>query len=151
MLSRRAFGLGAVGTLAIVAAGAPILWSIVDEDAVIRAATRTLFPPTDGSVDPDTLDVPGAIRRYLAVLPERQRWEARGLLRLIELGAVPGARFSRLTDAERTAALEAMAAASLAHRRLLVGSLKQLCAMGYWQHPETWAFLGYEGPTVRTP
>jgi hypothetical protein len=148
LLTRRAFGLGLLGTAVILAAGAPVLWAATDEDAVIHAATAAFFPATDGSVDPATLDVPGAVRRYLELVPSDQRWQARGLLRVVQFGAVPGSRFSNLPFDERVAALEAMAASSLPSRRLLVGALKQLCAMGYWQHPATWPFLGYEGPSV---
>lgn len=148
MLTRRAFGLGLLGTGLIVAAGVPVLWTSTDEDAVIRAATAAFFPPTDGSADPDALDVPGAVRRYLAEFSTDARWQARGLLRVIEYGVRPGSRFSGLSLADRVAALEGMAASRVATERLLVAALKQLCAMGYWQHPETWGFLGYEGPSV---
>jgi hypothetical protein len=149
-LTRRAFGFGLLGTLALgVLGGLPLAWASVDEDRVLYAAIEALFPG-EGLPSPADVDAGGNLRRYLAELPEDVSLQARGLLRLVE--GLPltsrGAPFSSLPVRERTAVLEELSASSLLPRRLVAHSLKQLCAMSYWQHPKTWAHLGYDGPLV---
>lgn len=149
MLTRRGFGFGLLGSTALLAAGAlPLAWS-VDEDAVLIVAILTLYPPADGRPSPTDVDAPGNLRAYLAKVPPGTAWEARGLLRLIEWGALSaGGRFTHLDEAARLAYLSGLATSRLYPERLMAHSLKQLCAVAYWQHPKTWVYLGYDGPLV---
>lgn len=150
-LTRRAFGFGLLGTAAlVVAGGVPLAWRAIDEDRVILAAVEALFPPLDGLPTGVEVDVPGAVRAYLAHMPADIRLQARGLLRLVEVGPLVshGAAFSALPVADRAAFLDDLAGSSRYPQRLIAHSLKQMCAMGYWQHAATWAHLGYDGPLV---
>lgn len=141
-------GLGALAALAL--ASPPALWVAVDEDALILALCDALFPPVGAMPTAVSLDVPARVRAYLAQLPARTRWEARGAFRLVEgrTIATHGAPFSALPREAREAVLIGMAGSDLLPERLLAQAVKQLCAMGYWQAPETWAHLGYDGPWV---
>lgn len=149
-LTRRAFGLGVLGTLGLLCAGVPIAWTAVDEARFLDAAVDAFFPPDDGLPTATEVGAAAAIARYLARLPTEVAWQARGLFRVVEYSTLPthGARFSSLDRAARTEVLAAMASSDLAGRRLLAQALKETCAMGYWQHDATWGALGYDGPLV---
>lgn len=150
--TRRQLGLGLAGALALTAVGVPIAlvqpWS--DAERLLIAALEALFPATTDLPSPADIGAPAAVRAYLAKMPRRTRLEARGLLAVVEGATLPthGRVFSRLDVAERTAVLARWSASDVMARRMIAHSLKQLCAMGYWQHPATWAHLGYDGPLL---
>lgn len=150
-LDRRQLGQIGLGALVVLAIGSPpALWTAVDEEVLILALCDALFPPTGGLPTAAAVGAPARVQAYLAALPVRTRWEARGALRLVEARTLGshGAPFSTLPREAREAALLALAGSELLPERLLAQAVKQLCAMGYWQAPETWAYLGYDGPWV---
>ena len=150
-LDRRQLGQIGLGALLGLGVASPAaLWVVVDEDALVLALCDALFPPIGGLPTAAEVDAPARVRAYLDALPARTRWEARGALRLVEgrTLATHGAPFSALTREDREQVLIAMAGSALLPERLLAQAVKQLCAMGYWQAPETWAHLGYDGPWV---
>ena len=151
-VSRRAFGLGVASAFGVLALGVPATWVVLDENAILCAAIGAFFPPIDGL--PTATDVGAAenLARYLESVPTRTKWEVRGLLRAVELAPLASyrRRFTQLAEAERTAFLEGMVASSREANRLIVGALRQLCSIAYWQSPKTWATIGYDGPWVRS-
>lgn len=149
--TRRQVLAGAAATAgALAMGGLPLAAWLVDEDAVILAAVDALFPPGDGFPTGAEVDAAANARTYLAKLPAQTRLEARGLLRLIELGAAAraGGRFTRLSREERQSYLTNLGQAGFVGDRLMAHSIKQICAVAYWQHPRTWDALGYDGPLV---
>jgi hypothetical protein len=148
-VSRRVFGFGLLGTAGLLALGVPFV-ARTDEDRFLEAALETLFPPGDGLPSAVELGAVSAIHAYLAELPWSSAWQARGLFRLLDTATFPGygAMFSTLELEDRLAFLSDLAGSDLYPRRLMAHALKQICAVGYWQHPSTWGHLGYDGPTV---
>jgi hypothetical protein len=57
-------------------------------------------------------------------------------------------RFTRMSDAEKDASLEAWMTSRLAVRRLAFVALRNLSMLGYYSQPETWPLIGYMGPLV---
>ncbi len=147
-MNRRTFLFGALGAGALTAIGA-VPFALVDEDAVLLAAIDAIFPPLEGMPTGAEVDAAAAFRRYIANLPTRTRFEARGLLRAIEVGAAAttGSRFTVLDRDGRTVFLEGLLD-GVFPQRLLANGLKQVCAVAYWQHPRTWTALAYDGPLV---
>jgi hypothetical protein len=150
MLTRRGFSWALLGVGAAAAVAAPAAWVTVDEDAVLLAACEALFPPTDGLPHPRELDLTGNVRRYVRHMPGPVAWQLRGLLRIVELRtiATAGQTFSALPLDARIAFLTGLAHRGTGPDRLIVNALRQVCAMGYWQSPQTWPHLGYDGPLV---
>ncbi|MBW1878402.1 MAG: gluconate 2-dehydrogenase subunit 3 family protein [Deltaproteobacteria bacterium] len=151
-LTRRGLGFGLLGGVVLACLGLPLTvyrpWA--DEDRFLLAAMDALFPHGGDLPDPAEIGAPAAVRAYLDRLPPSIALQARGLFFAIETGTVAshGRSFSRLSREERTGILADWAGSNLTFRRLMVHALKQTCAMGYWQHPSTWAHLGYDGPLV---
>ena len=147
-MNRRTFLFGAFGAGALTALGA-LPFALVDEDVVLLAAIDAIFPPLPGMPTGADIDAPAAFRRYLTNLPLRTQFEAHGLLRAIEVGALAttGTRFTALARDGRVAFLEGLLDGAFP-QRLLANGLKQVCSVAYWQHPRTWTVLGYDGPLV---
>ncbi len=57
-------------------------------------------------------------------------------------------RFSRMTDAQKDASLEAWMTSRLALRRMAFLALRNLAFLGYYSQPETWPRVGYQGPLI---
>ena len=57
-------------------------------------------------------------------------------------------RFSRMTDAQKDASLEAWMTSRLALRRMAFLALRNLALLGYYSQPETWPLIGYQGPLI---
>jgi len=154
-VTRRGLGFGLLGGAVLACLGLPLTvyrpWA--DEDRFLLAAMDALFPPVGDLPDPAEIGAPAAVRAYLDRLPPSIALQARGLFFAVETGTVAshGHAFSRLSREERIDVLTAWATSDRTFRRLMVHALKQTCAMGYWQHPRTWAHLGYTGPLVSPP
>ena len=58
------------------------------------------------------------------------------------------ARFSRLDDAGRVAAIDALRTSRIALLRDVYAGLKQLCVFGFYAVDASWAATGYDGPLV---
>ncbi|MDP6933726.1 MAG: hypothetical protein QGG40_12460 [Myxococcota bacterium] len=99
---------------------------------------------------PSDLDAGRHAWAFAQHLPRVDQWQVKGLLRLVEWSSIAwaGSRFSRLDPDLRLGVLGAWASSSRTSLRLVVGALKQLCAMGVFRHPQVWAAIGYDGPTV---
>lgn len=152
---RRAIRLGVGGLVAgLVAArtlGYPDLpgWTGAHlapwEAHVLRAAAEALAPEIDGA----TLDaVPTAVDRYLTSLPLAMINEVHLMLRAVEHGTILQAsrRFTRMARADRQAWLARLG--RFTPGRLAWRGLRDLCFMGIYQQPSTWAAIGYGGPTL---
>jgi len=152
VISRRTFGLGLLGSAALVAVGGAL--AFVDLEQVVEAATEACFPPSSGLPTPSSVAAGHQVLAYVAQLPADVQLQAKAMFRSLEWLTLPshGQRFSQLSVEQRTAVLADYAGSRWFARRLLAHSIKQTCAVGYWQSPQTWAYLGYDGPLVgRTP
>jgi hypothetical protein len=73
-------------------------------------------------------------------------------LRLFEYGPMlfdlSFSRFSRMSDAQKDASLEAWMTSRLALRRTAFLALRNLALLGYYTQPETWPLIGYQGPLL---
>jgi hypothetical protein len=73
-------------------------------------------------------------------------------LRLFECGPIlfdlSFSRFSRMSDAQKDASLEAWMTSRLALRRMAFLALRNLALLGYYSQPETWPLIGYQGPLL---
>ena len=141
MLTRRRLlgGLGAA--LAFGALG------LLPEPTVLQAVMRRVV---DGGVSPDALGSVAAAERYIQELPWFLRAQVHGLLRAVQWQplASHGARFTRLDPAAQDAFLQSLATSDLMLRRQMMAALKQICAMGHYQHSAVWSQMGYPGPLV---
>ena len=57
-----------------------------------------------------------------------------------------GKPFTKLSDADATAFVDAWADSDVAPHRALAMGIKKLTVLAYWAIPNTWAPLGYDGP-----
>lgn len=114
------------------------------EAATVRAAGEALFPDADAT----TLDtLAPLVDAYLRTFPDSLRLEVHALFAAVEqlLGGLR--RFTRLSPADRLVHLEAVAAVG-GPGLLIARSLRDLVLIAWYQRPEAWAELGYEGPMV---
>lgn len=113
---------------------------------VLSGAAEVVLPP-----GADARAAAEAADRYLAELPPRLQREARAMFAAIEHGTTPLTlrlrRFTRLEPAERDAFLRTLADRGGLQRQLYRG-IRDLCLLGHYQQPATWADLGYGGPLV---
>jgi hypothetical protein len=74
------------------------------------------------------------------------------VLRLFEYGPIvfdlSFSRFSRMSDAQKDASLEAWTTSRLGLRRMAFLALRNLALLGYYTQPETWPLIGYQGPLI---
>jgi hypothetical protein len=74
------------------------------------------------------------------------------LLRGFEYGSIVFdlrfARFSRMSDAEKDAALEAWMTSRVGLRRMAFYALRNLCFVGWYSQQQTWPLVGYRGPLL---
>ncbi|HLM73479.1 MAG TPA: pyridoxal-phosphate dependent enzyme [Polyangiaceae bacterium] len=120
------------------------------EAHVLESAAAALLPPAPMDAAPAG-SLASRIDRYLTGMPAGTLREVHAMLGLIEHGTTPlGGGLSRLTSLsieEREAFLS-----DLARRGGLLATayagLRDLCMLGYYQSPSTWAAMGYEGPRV---
>ncbi len=91
-----------------------------------------------------------ATAAYLRLLPSKQQWQIRGLIRAVEWGPVvsTGRRFTRLETQDQERWLNQLAQSSSPIRRQIFSALKQLGAMGNYQSDSTWEKIGYPGPLL---
>jgi hypothetical protein len=119
----------------------------VREAAILMAATGVVIPCCEG--DPSMLaTIVRNVDRYLGTLPPR-------LLRRVRLAVLVfeqttavtlgSDRFTRLPWIERDRYLRALEAGG-GRLAQVARAVRDLCLVGYYQAPETFAALGYEGP-----
>lgn len=114
------------------------------EAEVLRAVAEAVLPPAplDGAI----LDgLPARTDTFLVAMSPAARLEVHGLFLLVEQAGF--SRFTRRSPAARLAFLEGLdglgGLAAVAAR-----GIRDLALLGYYQSPETWPALGYEGPMV---
>jgi hypothetical protein len=73
-------------------------------------------------------------------------------LRLFEYGPIlfdlTFSRFTRMSDAEKDASIEAWSTSRFAVRRMAFLAFRNLAMLGYYSQPETWELVGYRGPLL---
>jgi hypothetical protein len=137
-----------VGTLRLTGydgAGGEVLTAY--EAAVIRAAGEALLPHASAA-DLDALA--GRVDRYLLTFPASLRREVHALFFAVEQMlplSVGLHRFTTLSPADRLVALERIAALG-GPGLLITRSIRDLVLVAWYQSPEAWADVGYEGPMV---
>ncbi|MBX3128075.1 MAG: gluconate 2-dehydrogenase subunit 3 family protein [Polyangiaceae bacterium] len=165
-LSRRsALGLGAVGTVALVAAGslrwfthgyppgAQVLLALGDkEQAIVTSLVDALI---DGGEGLPTADDAGVVQRI-----DEQLWGAdvhtqsdlRAALQVVEhapiLFGAPG-RFTSLSRRRRVEVLRAMLASKRDVFVQVATALKQLTMLCYYSAEASWGAIGYDGPWIK--
>ncbi|MEE9608996.1 MAG: hypothetical protein V3U03_14750 [Myxococcota bacterium] len=73
-------------------------------------------------------------------------------LRLFEYGPLlfdlQFSRFTRMSDEQKDASLEAWMTSRLSVRRMAFTGVRNLCFFGYYSQDETWPLIGYAGPLI---
>lgn len=117
------------------------------EQAIVAACADALFPP--GGPIPLSGTEAGLVEYmdgYLGGLPALPRLLGRLLFHSIEHGpwlfGPRRVRFTRLSHADRVAALRAMAESSMYFRRVSFLSMRAMMTMGYLAHPEVAKTMG---------
>lgn len=102
----------------------------------------------------DTSAVP-AVDALCRQLPSEVSGQIPLLIRLFEYGPLvfdlSFSRFSRMSDADKDASLEAWMRSRIGLRRLAFTGLRNLCFFGYYNQPEVWPLIGYRGPLLAEP
>ncbi|MBK8256311.1 MAG: pyridoxal-phosphate dependent enzyme [Polyangiaceae bacterium] len=122
------------------------------EADILFAAAEALLPP--GSPADRLTQVPERVDAYLVGMPATMKQEVHAMLALLEHGPFPLAarapRFTSLSPAERAAYLTSLGARGGMLADAYRG-VRDLVLLGYYQQPETWPDMGYEGPRVNLP
>lgn len=170
VLTRRVLlrrSLQAAGALALLPAAAcapagsgdaaPGLQALAASELAILEAVADTFVPSGGAFAIGAREVDLA-RRIDAVAASQGPDVVRGLrgaLWLVELASplLLGrlTRFSKLSAADRTACVRALAGSRLVVARDVFAGLKQLCLFSFYTHDASWAATGYDGPWVGRP
>lgn len=116
---------------------------------MLEAAAGRLFPFETGE-GPSPQSIAASANAYLAGLPLFLRWQFQGALLALEWSPVlgHGRRFTRLDDGAKDAVLRAFSTSRVYRKRQVFSGLKQICAMGTYQHDSTWAGISYPGPLL---
>jgi hypothetical protein len=119
----------------------------------MRQLALALFPREAGvPVGDEDLDLARSFDAFLADEPEWNRSDlAKGLF-LLEYGPVIFERrlvtFSHLPPAERLAHFERWSEGGLVRRQLAL-ALRRFLTLVFYDRPEVWPYIGYDGPLVR--
>jgi hypothetical protein len=165
LLSRRRllkFSLGAGG---LVAAGVGGLFALrgsapevtglkvlnPQEYRTFASLAAAAFP--EGEVPSSSLDLARAFDGYLSDEPEWHLSEAKAALLLLEFGPVLFERrlttFSQLEPLERIAHFHRWGASDSEVRRQVFVGFKKFLSLVFYDQPEVWPSLAYEGPLIR--
>lgn len=120
------------------------------EAHVLESAAQALLPPAPIENEPPGT-LASRIDSYLTGMPAGTLRAVHAMLGLIEHGTTPlGGRLARLSSLPAEDREKYLS--GLARRGGLLatayGALRDLCLLGYYQSPPTWAAIGYEGPRV---
>ena len=159
-LRRRLAGRGPTRRWVVAAGGAALLGARVlgyaegrgetladFEVALLRAASEALFPDVPAAVH---AAVPARIDAYLRTFPPSLVRQLHAALALIEHGTLLGGewrRFTRLEVDARARLLDTLARRGGVQAELY-RAVRDCCALAVYQHPATWAALGYGGPLL---
>ncbi len=123
------------------------------EYRTLRQLALALFPREGGfPVGADDVDLTRSFDAFLADEPPWNREDLKKGLFLLEYGPLVFERrlvtFSNLPAAERLAHFERWSGGGLVRRQLAL-ALKRFLALVFYDRPEVWPYLGYDGPQVR--
>lgn len=115
-----------------------------------------LFPPGGAfAVGADRIDLARAFDAYLADEPEDNVRDLRRALTWFEYGPVlyerRGSTFSRLSEADRLAHFEDWASSDDPLRRQVALAFRKFMCLVFYDAPEVWPSIGYDGPRFRAP
>lgn len=121
--------------------------------ARLRAFAETVLPPGD---EPALVEVrrvaAGRVSSALAELGKRTTAIVRGAIWVVEYLPMvterTGARFSRLSLADRAAVLEAWIVSRITLKRLIVTSLKKAVFFSAYGNAELRSYVGFAGPWI---
>ncbi|HEX5038330.1 MAG TPA: GMC family oxidoreductase N-terminal domain-containing protein [bacterium] len=122
------------------------------ERRILQALCEALLPPTALLAEtPADVDLISRVESHVAFCPPNIRSAFRLGLWLVEWGALlrRGARFTRLSEAERSVSMEGWKKSWIYGRRLLFKLLEANCLAVYYATPEISKKLGYEPPPVK--
>lgn len=123
------------------------------EYRTMRQLALALFPGEGGfPVGAEGMDLARSFDAFLADEPEWNRDDLKKGLFLLEYGPVIFERrlvtFSHLPAAERLAHFERWSEGGLVRRQLAL-ALRRFLSLVFYDRPEVWPHLGYDGPLVR--
>ncbi len=123
------------------------------EYRTLRQLALALFPRQGGfPVGAEDMDLAQSFDAFLVDEPEWNRGDLKKGLVLLEYGPVifegRAVTFSHLPAAERLAHFERWAQGSLLRRQLAL-ALRRFLSLVFYDRPEVWPHIGYEGPLVR--
>lgn len=123
------------------------------EAHVVASVAEALVPdtpggPIEGGVAPR--HVAENVDRFLVGMPEHVLFELHGLMAFVEHGTLLGGharRFTRLSATDRLRLLQRLGRAD-DERAVAARAIRDLCLLGTYKDPRTWASIGYEGPPI---
>ncbi len=126
------------------------------EYRTLRALAQALFPRHDQSdAAVDEFDMARAFDNFLADEPAWNQSDLKRALFLLELGPVLFAgklrTFSHLTLDERLAHFESWTISDTLLRRQVALAFRRFLSLVFYDRPEAWSEIGYEGPLVNVP
>ncbi|MCC6556875.1 MAG: hypothetical protein IT372_28305 [Polyangiaceae bacterium] len=167
-LSRRRFlraTLTAAGALVAATGGALALrgWApsveglrcLSDQEYRTLASLALALFPEGGAIPPGAagMDMARAFDDFLADEPEHNRSDLKAALLWLEYGPVLHDRelrtFSHLGEAERLAHFERWGASADLLRRQIALAFRKLMSLVFYDRPEVWPHIGYEGPIFK--
>lgn len=119
------------------------------ELATLAAAAAVILPPAPGPYDA----VPAAVDTFVRAMSPPLRRDLHALLALVEHGTPAGAHIDRFTRLDVDARGAVLAGIASAHPlgAVAIRGLRDLVYLGYYQAPDAWGALAYEGPSFPAP
>ncbi len=144
---------GLVGKARLDAAGYPAsAWPVFsDRVAAVLQRLGSLWLPLGRGPFPHPEELPymDALAQAWAALPDALQEQLNLATEALEVAALVygwhGRVFSGLSDAQAHAYLRRWATGATA-QRALIAAFRQLVAVSYWRHPQSWPATGYPGP-----
>lgn len=110
----------------------------------LEAALQALLPD-----DVPAADVAAGVDRFLAAGDPFDVEQLRMALAVLEHGASPFRRFSRMDLSRRRAVLADWERSRVALFRQIFQALRRVAVYSWFADPRSWAQIGYDGPLVR--
>jgi len=126
------------------------------EYRTLTALAHALFPRGGGiALGAEDLDLARDLDAFLADEPAWNRADLKRALLLLEIGPIVFAgtprTFSHLNVDERVEHFAAWATSGMALRRQVSLAFRRLLSMAFYDRPEAWKDIGYEGPLIHVP
>lgn len=148
-------GFGGLLALRGRAAAVDGLRVLSDHEYRTLAALATALFPAGGAfpVGLQGLDLARAFDEFLSGEPEWNRSDLKKALFLLEYGPVLYDRrlktFSHLTEEERLQHFVSWAESDSLLRRQVASAFRKFMSLVFYDRPEVWPHIGYDGPLVR--